>query len=302
MKNIGFVGFGAVGATYGAQMMEEGINPYVIVDSSRKIRYINEGAFVNEKHYSLKVVTGSEDEVKMDLIIVSVKYHHLQEAIKLIQPFVGEETIILSLMNGIDSENILAEVYGEDKVLHGFSVEIDALRIDNKVYYKNQGKVVFGDGFGKNPDGAAKVKELLERVKISNELSKEIIYKQWWKFLINVGINQVSAVLLGTYGLFQQNQEARSIMIDAMKEVIELSNAIGINLGNEAIDEFMKILYRLAPEMKTSMLQDVEAKRKTEVEMLAGKVIELGKKYKVPTPVNELLFKMIKAIEYKNEH
>jgi len=301
MQKIGFLGFGAIGGTYGAQMMDEGIDIYVIVDESRKERYRKEGIFVNNKHYDLKVLSDKEDSIKMDIIFVSVKYHDLKDAIKLMKPFVGEKTIIVSLLNGIDSEGILADTFGEEKVIFGFSVVIDALRISNRIEYLNQGTIVFGDGFGKNPKAVTEIEELFKKAKISYKISKEMVREQWWKFLINVGINQTSAVLLGPYGLFQQNEEARSFMIDAMKEVINISNAIGVNLDESAIDDFIVILNKLAPEKKTSMLQDVEAKRKTEVEMLAGKIIELGKKFGVPTPVNELLLKMIKAIEYKNE-
>ncbi|KOA20005.1 2-dehydropantoate 2-reductase [Clostridium homopropionicum DSM 5847] len=302
MQKIGFVGFGAIGGTYGAQMMDESIDIYVIVDDSRKERYEREGIFVNNKHYDLNMLTDKEDSIKMDIIFVSVKYHDLKDAIKLMKPFVGQETIIVSLLNGIDSEEILADIFGKEKVLFGFSVVIDALRIGNRIEYLNQGTIVFGDGFGKNPKAVAEVEELFKKAKISYKISNEMIREQWWKFLINVGINQTSAVLLGPYGLFQQNEEARSFMISAMKEVIELSKVMNINLEESGIDDFIVILNKLAPEKKTSMLQDVEAKRKTEVEMLAGKVIELGKRFGVPTPINELLFKMIKAIEYKNEH
>lgn len=302
MQKIGFVGFGAIGGTYGAQMMDEGIDIYVVVDDSRKERYKKEGIIVNDKHYDLKVITDKEYSIKMDMIFVSVKYHDLKNAIKLMKPFVGEKTIIVSLLNGIDSEEILADAFGKEKILFGFSVVIDALRIENRIEYSNQGTIVFGDGFGKNPKALAQVEEIFKKAKISYKISEEMIKEQWWKFLINVGINQTSAVLLGPYGLFQRNEEARSIMISAMKEVIELSKAMDINLEESGIDDFIVILNKLAPDKKTSMLQDVEAKRKTEVEMLAGKVIELGEKFCVPTPINELLFKMIKAIEYKNEH
>ena len=88
-------------------------------------------------------------------------------------------------------------------------------------------------------------------------------------------------------------------MESAMREVIRLSEKAQINLTEEDIKRFNEILPDLNPQGKTSMLQDVEAGRKTEVEMFAGKVIALGRQYDVPTPVNQRLFDLIKEIEAK---
>jgi 2-dehydropantoate 2-reductase len=79
-----------------------------------------------------------------------------------------------------------------------------------------------------------------------------------------------------------------------------LSGRIGVNLSEEDIETFNKVLLNINPQGKTSMLQDIEAGRKTEVEMFAGKVIELGRKLAVPTPVNEKLFDAIRKIEAVN--
>jgi 2-dehydropantoate 2-reductase len=83
----------------------------------------------------------------------------------------------------------------------------------------------------------------------------------------------------------------------AMREVMDIARMAGVNLYEEDIKNWYAFMSRLSPAGKTSMLQDVEAKRKTEVEMFAGKIIELGKKYSVPTPGNSVLFTAIKAIE-----
>jgi 2-dehydropantoate 2-reductase len=123
----------------------------------------------------------------------------------------------------------------------------------------------------------------------------------WWKFMINVGINQASAVLRAPFSVFQTSQEARDLMESAMREVIMLSEKAGVNLSEEDIEKFHSVLHSISPQGKTSMLQDIEAGRKTEVEMFAGKVIELGTRLHVPTPVNQKLFDAIKKIEAEND-
>jgi len=115
--------------------------------------------------------------------------------------------------------------------------------------------------------------------------------------MINVGINQVSAALRAPYGVFQGPGEARELMESAMREVVLLASKLHISLTEADVREWYAVFRDLNPEGKTSMLQDVEGRRKTEVEMFAGKVIELGRRFGVATPVNERLFDMIRKIE-----
>jgi len=115
--------------------------------------------------------------------------------------------------------------------------------------------------------------------------------------MVNVGANQASAVRRANYGALRSSPEARELMDSAMREVITLAASLKVDLGEEDIGEWNKVLAGMNPEGKTSMFQDVEAGRKTEVEMFAGTVIELGKRYGVATPVNQRLFEELKRIE-----
>jgi 2-dehydropantoate 2-reductase len=115
--------------------------------------------------------------------------------------------------------------------------------------------------------------------------------------MVNVGANQASAVLRANYGALRSSSEARDLMDSAMREVIAIAGAIKVDLSEKDIGDWYKVLEGLNPEGKTSMFQDVEAGRKTEVEMFAGTVIELGKRYGVATPVNQRLFDGLKRIE-----
>jgi len=201
-------------------------------------------------------------------------------------------------MNGIDSEEQIAAVYGTDKVLFAVAVGIDAVREGNCITYTKPGKLLFGEA--KNlvlSERIKQVQSLFHRAGIPYETPDDMIRILWWKLMINVGINQASAVLRAPYGVFQNSQEARELMESAMREVVVLAKAAKVNLSEEDVIDWYSLLSGLSPQGKTSMVQDVEAKRKTEVEMFAGKVIELGKTYGIPTPVNETLFRLIKIIE-----
>jgi 2-dehydropantoate 2-reductase len=119
----------------------------------------------------------------------------------------------------------------------------------------------------------------------------------WWKFMVNVSMNPPSAVLRAPYGIFQSSPEARALMEALMREVIALAQAEKVNLTEQDIADWYPVLQTLSPQGKTSMLQDIEAERKTEIEMFAGKVVELGQKHGIPTPVNETMLRMIHVLE-----
>ena len=188
-------------------------------------------------------------------------------------------------------------MYGSGKVIYGLTLGIDAVREGNSITYKNQGRILFGEE--KNAEITSRVKQvsnLFTRAGIAHDIPPDMIRSLWFKFMINVGVNQVSAVLRATYGFMQVSKEAREQMDSAMLEVIAIARTLHVDLSEEDLGEWYKVLGTLNPTGKTSMLQDVEAGRPTEVDMLAGTVIELGKRHGVPTPVNQKLYDDLKRI------
>lgn len=300
ISSVAIIGAGALGAVYASLLyeMDRDIVSFIAA-AERCERLRKSGVIVNGKTYPVKVVNAGEKSAPADLVIVAVKYHQLDEAIGQIANSVGENTLIISVMNGIDSEERLAAVYGADKVLYAIALGIDALREGNSVRYTTQGRILFGESLN-GPEPSPKVrlvKDLFDRAGINYEVPADMKAVMWFKFMVNVGINQASAVLRAPYGVFQSSHDARELMHSAMREVIELAGKLKINLSADDIGKFDPVLMSLGPDGKTSMLQDVEAGRKTEVEMLAGQVMEMGSKLGVPTPVNRELFGKIREIE-----
>jgi 2-dehydropantoate 2-reductase len=299
IETVSIIGAGALGGAY-ASIFHEMDNQCVsfIASGNRFERLRKEGLIVNGKLYNIPVFRPEDLLPPSDLIIVAVKHNQLNDAIHEMKIRVGRETTIISIMNGIESEMKIGAAYGMKKVLYAVSVGIDGLREGNRVNFKKRGKIFFGEA--RNPfisNRVKRVQDFFDRAGIISETPPDMIRILWWKFMINVGINQASAVLRAPYSAFQTSQEARDLMESAMQEVIMLAKKERVQLSKEDIKNWGTVLSGLNPEGKTSMLQDVEAHRKTEVEMFAGKVIELGMRHNVPTPVNQKLFDMIKEIE-----
>ncbi len=298
IEKIAIIGAGALGSAYGALLYE--MDPQCvcfIASGSRYEKLKRDGVVVNGRRYPIAVVS-PEEAKPADLLIVAVKHHHLDQAIAEMKKAIGPETTVLSVMNGIDSEERIGAVYGMDKVVYGLTLGIDAVRDGNSVNYRNQGRIVFGEK--KNPamtDRVRLIHELFDRAGIAHVIPPDMIRSLWFKYMVNVGANQASATLRANYGVLKTSPEARALMDSAMREVIAIARAMDVDLGEKDIEEWYKVLEPLNPEGKTSMFQDVEAGRKTEVEMLAGTVIELGKRHGIPTPVNQRFFDELKKIE-----
>ena len=224
IEKVAIIGAGALGAAYGSILYE--MDPRCVCFIASGARYEKlkrEGVVVNGNPYTIAVVS-PEEASPADLLIVAVKHHHLDQAIGEMKKAIGPGTTILSVMNGIDSEERIGAVYGMDKVVYGLTLGIDAVRDGNSVNYTNQGRIFFGEA--KNADMTNRVRrihELFDRAGIAHVIPPDMIRSLWFKYMVNVGANQASAVLRANYGTLKSSPEARELMDSAMREVIAIA-------------------------------------------------------------------------------
>ena len=296
IKRVALIGLGAIGCAYAQRLQAvRGMEFTVVAGGARKQRLEKDGVMINGERCFFSV---AGEGAPVDLVIFCTKYHQLGRAIEDIKSFVGPDTLLLTLLNGISSDERIGAVYGMRNILNGKCVGIDAVREDAGVRFSSIGHIQFGRLENDPPDAEVlSVAKLFDAAGIPYDIPADMRRAIWWKFMVNVGVNQVSAVLGAPYGVFMDVPEAHALMRSTMEEVIALSQAVGVNLVPEDMDALDGVMFKLARNGKTSMLQDMEAGRKTEVELFSGAVIELGQKYGVPTPVNEVLYKMIVARE-----
>jgi 2-dehydropantoate 2-reductase len=299
IKRVVVLGAGAMGGFFLSRFLDApGFETAVAARGQRKKRLETEGLVVNGKQYTAGVVDPDEADSPVDLIIVAVKNHHLTEAVCNLTRLVGDDTVFLSVMNGLDSEEYIGSLYGMDKVLYGVSVGIDSIREGNRIIYTHPGVHYFGESKNtKHSRNVRLVQDAFDRANISHKTPPDMIRMLWWKFMINVGINQASAVMRAPYGDFQSLPEARALMEALMREVTDLARVLNIDIDEGDIAGWYNVLDTLVPHGKTSMLQDIEAGRKTEVEAFGGRVTSLGKEHSVSTPVNQAISNIIRVLE-----
>ena len=278
--NIYLIGLGGIGGAYASMAKDQGFDFKIICNEARAKRYSQDGFVINNKSYQFEYFTEPKEQV--DLILIAVKANQLLEAVKEIKPYVTDQTIIISLLNGISSERIIEEHIKTGNILHGFTVKTDGQRKKNIIHFTPGGKIVFGPSNPQEIEVALRAENILQFAGVPFEKVDNIIHKQWWKMMTNVGINQTQGLLRVTYAAFEK-EPAKNIAILAMKEVLKIANQLNISLSQKDMDDILKMVNNFTPQNKTSMLQDLEARRLTEVDIFAGEVMRLGKQLGIET-------------------
>ena len=300
IKHVLICGIGAIGSIYADKISRyDNENLKILVDKSRLEKYSKSPKIFNGKELKLSYILPENTDFKADLIIIATKYDGLNEAINNIKNFVKDDTIILSLLNGVTSETLIAQKYGAKHIVHSYFVGHSAMRNGNNITFDGRGDIVFGvlnpEITDKNDENI--LKNYFDKVGIDYKMPDDIRHAMWLKFMLNVSSNQVSAILHKTFGQMQKSPKIRKLLENIMLEVVEIAKAKGVKNTQTMIDEAFKSFDKMIPEGKTSMLQDIEAGRKTEVEIFAGTVIKMGEEYNIPTPYNKFLKEMIEAVD-----
>jgi 2-dehydropantoate 2-reductase len=300
IKKVSIIGLGALGILFGNHLAKRmpKADVRIIAGRDRIKKYKQEHVYCNGEPCDFHYVTPEEPCQPADLLIFTVKYDGLHDAIQAVQNHVGKDTIILSALNGITSEGIIGQVYGVDKILYSVAQGMDAVKVGNKLTYDHMGMLCFGDQKpGMISEKVKSVAAFFDKIDFPYEVDTHMNKRLWGKFMLNVGVNQTVAVYKSNYGEIQREGEARETMIAAMREVITLSEYEGINLTDADLNYWLSVLATLSPEGKPSMAQDLEARRYSEVDLFAGAVLQMGEKHRVPTPVNQKLYDTITSIE-----
>lgn len=299
IKTVALIGMGAVGTVYGSLLYKRyGSNFAVISGKSRKEKLKKNGFNLNGNTFYPDVVSEGDSSTKYDLIIFSVKNYQLDEAIEDVRSFVGKNTLLITFLNGVTARSKIYAAYPGNKVFYGLSMKIDAVRTENGVTNTSDGEIHFGEADNTViSEEVQAVADCFNEAGIQNIVFPDMIRMVWKKFMLNVGVNQVTAVTGAAYGKVTSVETNLTLFREAMEEVLAIAKASDIDLREEDIEEFVILMRNFSPDGKTSMLQDVEAKRKTEVDYFSGTVIEMGKKLNIPTPVNHVLYCIIKSLE-----
>lgn len=297
IKRTGIIGAGCLGIMYYRQLSARygAENVFFIADRARIDRYGD--FYCNGEKCHLNFVDKDVVGEPADLIIFANKFTTIDEAVEYAGGFTGEDTILISVLNGIASEDVIGERLGKEHLLYCMVQGMDTTRRGSSITYQSIGTVVFGDRLNRRTEDVMALESYLSGAGLDYLVPDDIIRKLWSKLMLNVGVNQVAAVFDCGYGGLQRQGRERDMMLSAMAEVKAVAAFEGITLTEGDVTRWMTVLDTLSPQGMPSMQQDIRAGRKTELELFAGTIKKLGKKHGVETPVNDFLYSEITRLE-----
>lgn len=301
IKSVAVLGAGAVGSyvIWGLSEKKD-IRLGVIASGERAKRLKNKGCKINDTVYHPEVWT-PEEAHGVDFLIVSLKYGALPGALDNITAVTGENTVIMSLMNGVDSEEIIAEKVGAEHLLH--AVIKVASHKENDGYVFNP-EATLGIIFGEvsapyDSERVQAVLDLFSGTGLHYRATDCILEELWSKFRLNVCNNLPQAILGAGVGCYRDSVHMKAISDGLRAELMAIAEAKGINISKADVSSGRGSA--VPPTARYSTLQDLDVGRHTEIDMFSGALIRMGKELGIPTPYNEFTYHMIKALEEKND-
>lgn len=301
IENVAIVGMGALGVMYGDFLTRKLGKEHVefVADKARIDHFQQSSMFCNERPCDFAMADEAETGHPSDLVIFAVKATDLETAIRTVRNKVSSHTIILSILNGITSEEIIGKTYGMDRILHCIVQGMDTIKENNKVTYAHFGLIHLGihEESEVKKQNLLDVLDLFDRIDMPYTVEDDILRRMWCKLMLNVGVNQSVMIYKGTYGTVQKPGKARDLMQSAMKEVIQVAQKENVPITQADFDEYVTLVDTLSPAGMPSMRQDGLAHRKSEVELFAGTVIALAEKHGIDVPINRKIYDTILEME-----
>ena len=299
IERIAIVGMGALGVLYGDFLTERLGRDRVgfVVDAERRARYERMEITANGRRCDFRLIDANESGHPADLVIFAVKATALEQAMEDAAGQIGPDTVILSVLNGITSEQLLEARFGGKNVVYCVAQGMDAVKQGGALTYTVMGQLCVGVPSEEKLPALDAVCALFDRIGLSYSRESDILHRLWSKFMLNVGVNQVVMVCEGAYGTIQVPGKPREMMIAAMREVLELSRYEGVRITEDDLHFYVDLMNTMSPQGMPSMRQDGLAHRRSEVELFSGTVCRLAKKHGLPVPVNEWLYARVKEME-----
>ena len=299
IQSVAVLGAGAVGSyvIWGLSHKKD-IRLGVIAEGERADRLKKGGCRINDEVYRPEVWSPQEAE-DVDLLIVSLKYGSLPEALESIKTIVGEHTTVMSLMNGVDSEELIAEQVGDDRVLRSL-IKV-ASHKEEKGYYFNP-ETTLGIIFGElaapfDSERVQAIESLFADTGIHFRSTEFIREEIWGKFRLNICNNLPQAILGAGVGCYSDSTHMKAISDGLRRELEQIALAKGIDMSKMAGTSGRGSA--VPASARYSTLQDLDAGRHTEIDMFSGALMRMGEELGIPTPYNEYTYHMIKALEEK---
>lgn len=300
---IVIVGPGAMGCLFAAFFAKKKQAEVWVLDKDarRAKRLRDSGITIEGTSGSFKVkvdITARPQDIKAcDLVILCVKSYDTETAVKTIGPFLGQDSNVLTLQNGLGNIEMISEIVGRDRVVGGITSHGATLISEGHTYHAGTGDTIIGRIDGTFTVAMRHIREVMNRAGISTRLTKDVNGVIWSKLIINAGINALTAITRLPNGRLIELPETREIVSMAVTEAVRVAKKKRIKLIYDDPIQKVESVCRATEQNLSSMLQDLMKKKRTEIDFINGAIVRQAKSLNIPSPANTILADLVKTME-----
>lgn len=298
---IAILGAGGVGGYYGGLLACSGHDVSLVARGAHLAAIRDHGLRVESVHGDFRVrpAQATDDPTQIgpvDLVLVTVKSYDLEAAAEAAQPLIGPEAAVLPLLNGLDAPERLAAILGAEHVLSGLTHISSSIIAPGVVRHVSPvRRITFGERDGTITARAERIRDALAASGAEVVLTSSVEVALWEKFVFIASISGVCCLARQPIGPVLTTPESRQLYVDALQEVEAVGRARAVSLPADVVERTLQLTEGFAPGTKPSMLLDLEAGRRLELETMSGTVVSYGQQAGVATPVHRVIYAALKS-------
>lgn len=306
MKRLLMVGAGGIGGYFGGRLVENGVDVTFLVREGRRQQLAERGLVIHSVSgdYTCEpklIVTGEEIQ-PYDVIFITVKAYHLKECMNDIEPYVGENTLIVPLLNGVSHMNTLQERFGRERVLGGLCfIETTLNEGGDIVQTSPANRLVYGEWEGGSSERIRELEALLSGTKANIESSSDIAGEMWHKYLFILLLSGMTTIMNASVGPIRDAEYGMDLVRQLLEECRAVMEAAGAPMHENSVPNAIDTFRKVGAGMKASMLRDMEKSQSIEGEHLQGYMMELAKQYSIPVPLLTVIYTRLQVYELQQQ-
>ena len=301
---IAVVGAGAMGSLFGAMLAEAGNEVWLYDVWVEHVQTINKDGLSIEREgktrtLSIEATTDPEQIGQAELVIIFVKSTHTASAAETARKIAGSDGAVMTLQNGMGNADILSEFINPERVLAGTTSHGATMLGPGSIRHAGVGATTIGT-WAETEQGrerARKLSDFFTRIGIESEAVDDVRSVLWNKLLINIGINAITALTAIKNGRILDLEITRELSRNAVEEAMKIAGKMNIKVREDAVDHVYAVAEATAVN-RSSMGQDVDNKRQTEIGTINGFIVRQAKRLGMQAPVNETLTALVETLQY----
>jgi len=303
-ERILIMGAGGVGGYFGALLTRSGYHVVFIARGEHLAKMRKQGLLVKTPQEEIRLpkiiaTDNPADSPSPDLILFTVKSYDTEKSAGQIMPVMRDNTIVLTIQNGISNYKLLCNLFGESRVVQGFTKISSLIESPGVIKCCSSGVIYLGEPDGKFSERIEKIKSIFDNAMIVNVVSKDIKRDMWKKFIWNCTFNIITTITRSKIDRLFTTPESYSLVRAVIQELVTVAEAEDVQLGESDVHEILN-LGEKSRHTITSTLYDLQHGKRLEVDTFTGEVIRIAERHNIPVPINQTLYGLMKTIESEN--